>query len=72
MTPEILSHLGLSSEWSGYALAIYAFCSFLSGFLVGRLSDRHGRKKALLGTSLFVLLANVLLAFALHPSFAVL
>lgn len=47
LLPIFESQFGASMIWIGIMGGIYALCSFVASPLLGRLSDRIGRKKIL-------------------------
>jgi MFS transporter, DHA1 family, tetracycline resistance protein len=60
--PFYAEHYGASPQTVGYLVTIYALCQLLSGPLLGRLSDRTGRKPMLLVSQLGTCLGFILLA----------
>ena len=60
--PFYAEHYGASPQTVGYLVTIYALCQLLSGPLLGRISDRTGRKPMLLISQLGTCLGFILLA----------
>jgi DHA1 family tetracycline resistance protein-like MFS transporter len=60
--PFYAEHYGASPQTVGLLVTIYALCQLLSGPILGRLSDRTGRKPMLLVSQLGTCLGFILLA----------
>src|SRR4051812_41528099 len=48
--PLYAEHFGATSLQIGFLVGVYSFCSFLFAPILGRLSDRYGRRPVLIGS----------------------
>jgi DHA1 family tetracycline resistance protein-like MFS transporter len=64
LLPEIQHRFGLSTAGIGVLLATHAAAALLGAAVLGRMSDRWGRKPVLVGTSLLAAEALLVLGFA--------
>lgn len=64
LLPFYAEHFGASAAAVGGLFSIYAFCSLLAAPLLGRWSDRFGRRRVLLISQCGTLLGFVILALA--------
>lgn len=55
---------GLTDFQNGLLFALFSFCSFISTPLIGRLSDKYGRRPLLLGSIIGTTISFVMAAFA--------
>ena len=62
--PFYAEHLGASPAVVGLLVSAYAICQLIGGPLLGRLSDRTGRKPLLLVSQVGTLIGFLILAFA--------
>ena len=62
--PFLARSFGASGFWIGVLLTAYSAAQFLGAPLLGRLSDRHGRRPVLLLTLLGSVLSYLLMGFA--------
>lgn len=60
---------GLSDFQNGLLFALFSFCSFLSTPIIGRMSDKYGRKPLLLGSILGTAISFIIMAFAPNAIF---
>lgn len=60
---------GLSDFQNGLLFALFSFCSFLSTPIIGRLSDKYGRKPLLLSSITGTAISFLLMAFAPNAIF---
>ncbi|GAB3253990.1 tetracycline resistance MFS efflux pump [Chitinimonas naiadis] len=64
LLPFYSIHLGASPFMVGALFAAFSLCQFLAGPVLGRMSDRYGRKRVLLGSQIGMFISLVLLALA--------
>jgi MFS family permease len=64
LLPFYAEAFGASPFQVGMLVSVYAFCQFLSGPVMGRLSDRFGRKRILMLSQLGTLAGFIMLALA--------
>ena len=64
LLPFYTLHMGASPFMLGVLIAVFSLCQFISGPILGRLSDRYGRKPILLFTQVGMLISLVMLATA--------
>ena len=64
LLPFYAEHHGAGPLGAGLLISVYALCQLFGGPLLGRLSDRTGRKPLLLVSQVGTLFGFVLLAFA--------
>lgn len=64
LLPFYSIHLGASPFMVGALFAAFSLCQFLAGPVLGRLSDKYGRKRVLMGSQIGMLVSLVLLALA--------
>lgn len=64
LLPFYAENLGASAQQVGYLVACYAACQLLASPIIGKLSDRFGRKKLLIISQLGTLAGFILLAFS--------
>ncbi len=57
--PDLTAHFHMAESWTMWTQSIYAIGMFFSGFIIGNLSDKYGRKKMLIVTSSFNLLGYI-------------
>jgi DHA1 family tetracycline resistance protein-like MFS transporter len=69
LLPFYAEKMGASATQVGWLIGVYAACQLVSGPLLGRLSDRTGRKPLLLVSQAGTLLGFLILAFA--PSLSI-
>ncbi|EYF08753.1 MFS transporter [Chondromyces apiculatus] len=62
--PFFAQHLGASEVVTGALLATYAACQLVSGPILGRISDRVGRKPTLLASQLGTMVGFTVLGFS--------
>lgn len=64
LLPFYAEHLGASPAVVGLLVSIYALCQLFGGPMLGRLSDRMGRKPLLIVSQLGTLIGFLILAFS--------
>ena len=64
LLPYIAKNFSATPATIGYLTASYSFFQFIAGPILGRLSDKYGRKKLLIISQLGSALGFVVLAFA--------
>ncbi len=62
--PSLTLHFGMIASWTIWSQSVYSLGMFVSGGLIWTLSDKYGRKKILLITSSFNILAYILIGIA--------
>src|SRR5882757_11228338 len=64
LLPFYAERMGASATQVGLLVSVYALCQLVSGPLLGRLSDRTGRKPLLLLSQLGTFIGFLVLAYA--------
>lgn len=64
LLPFYIERVGGGPEIITLVIALYSLLQFLVAPMIGRLSDRHGRRPVLIWTTSAVIVSHVLLAFA--------
>lgn len=64
--PDLTAHFNQAESWTMWTQSVYAIGMFFSGFVVGNLSDKYGRKNLLIATSAFNLLGYIVTLLALQ------
>jgi MFS transporter, DHA1 family, tetracycline resistance protein len=64
LLPFYAEHLGASDFQVGWLFSAYALCQLIAGPILGRMSDRTGRKPLLIVSQLGTLVGFLILAFA--------
>lgn len=62
-------HFGLSDLQNGLLFAVFSFCQFLATPIIGRLSDKYGRKPLLVASISGTALSFFMMAFAPNAAF---
>src|SRR4051812_29961 len=60
---------GLSDFQNGLLFALFSVCQFIATPIIGRLSDKYGRKPLLLGSIIGTAISFVIMAFAPNAAF---
>lgn len=64
--PDLTAHFHQAESWTMWTQSVYAIGMFFSGFFIGNLSDKYGRKNLLIVTSSFNLLGYIVTLLALQ------
>lgn len=64
LLPFYAEHLGASPLVVGFITASFAICQFIAGPILGRISDRVGRKPVLIVSQIGTLIGFIILAFS--------
>src|SRR5438067_8024902 len=64
LLPFYAEHFGASPTTVGLLVSTYAFCQLIAGPLLGRISDRVGRRPLLLVSQMGTLVGFLILAYA--------
>jgi len=64
LLPFYAEHLGASPLMVGFITASFAICQFIAGPILGRISDRVGRKPVLIVSQIGTLIGFIILAFS--------
>ena len=64
--PQITAHFGQTESWTMWTQSIYSLGMFLTGAIIGNLSDRFGRRNLLLLTTTINIIGYILTYLALH------
>ncbi len=62
--PFFAEHFGASPAQVGFIITVFAFCQFLSGPILGQMSDQMGRKPVLILSQMGTCLGFIILALA--------